>query len=86
MSNMLGVRREHYPDAAPGRADRRTTARPQAVLDAAYRLIQHNNPDRLEVAQNGIDKRLISAVGDGRTRPSTSPSTPCRPSPTRWPR
>ncbi|MGH7314985.1 MAG: ATP-dependent helicase, partial [Candidatus Rokuibacteriota bacterium] len=37
---------------------------PQAVLDAAYRLIQHNNPDRLEVAQK-IDKRLVSTVGVG---------------------
>jgi DNA helicase-2/ATP-dependent DNA helicase PcrA len=37
---------------------------PQAVLDSAYRLIQHNNPDRLEVAQK-IDKRLVSTVGPG---------------------
>ncbi len=33
----------------------------QAILDAAYRLIQFNNPDRLEVRQ-GIDKRLIAAA------------------------
>jgi DNA helicase-2/ATP-dependent DNA helicase PcrA len=32
---------------------------PQPVLDAAYRLICHNNPDRLEVKQ-GIDKRLVA--------------------------
>lgn len=31
----------------------------QEILDASYRLIQHNNPDRLEI-QNKIDKRLIS--------------------------
>jgi DNA helicase-2/ATP-dependent DNA helicase PcrA len=31
----------------------------QAILDAAYRLIVHNNPDRLEV-RSGIDKRLIA--------------------------
>jgi DNA helicase II / ATP-dependent DNA helicase PcrA len=31
----------------------------QAVLDAAYRLITHNNPDRLEV-RSGIDKRLVA--------------------------
>ena len=37
---------------------------PQAVLDAAYRLIQHNNPDRLEVAEK-IDKRLRATVGRG---------------------
>lgn len=30
----------------------------QKILDAAYRLITHNNPDRLEVKKN-IDKRLI---------------------------
>lgn len=32
----------------------------QRILDTAYRLIQHNNPQRLE-AQEGIDKRLISS-------------------------
>ncbi|HET8576632.1 MAG TPA: ATP-dependent helicase, partial [Methylomirabilota bacterium] len=32
---------------------------PQAILNTAYRLIQYNNPDRLEVAQN-VDKRLIA--------------------------
>lgn len=31
----------------------------QEILDASYRLIQHNNPDRLEV-QNKIDKSLVS--------------------------
>jgi DNA helicase-2/ATP-dependent DNA helicase PcrA len=31
----------------------------QALLDAAYRLIVHNNPDRLEV-RSGIDKRLVA--------------------------
>ncbi len=31
----------------------------QAILDAAYRLIVHNNPDRLEV-RSGIDKHLIA--------------------------
>ena len=32
----------------------------QPILDYSYRLITHNNPDRLEV-KRGIDKRLISA-------------------------
>ncbi|MGD0336292.1 MAG: UvrD-helicase domain-containing protein [Candidatus Omnitrophota bacterium] len=36
----------------------------QPLLDSAYRLIQHNNPERFEVKAN-IDKRLISAVKDG---------------------
>ncbi|MBI5598253.1 MAG: UvrD-helicase domain-containing protein [Deltaproteobacteria bacterium] len=31
----------------------------QPILDAAYRLITHNNPDRLEVTSH-IDKRLVS--------------------------
>lgn len=35
----------------------------QAILDCAYRLIQFNNPDRLEVRQ-GVDKRLISTHPD----------------------
>ncbi len=62
MSNILDFDRT-YPDARQVvlQENRRS---PQAVLDAAYRLIQHNNPDRLEVAQK-IDKRLISTVGLG---------------------
>jgi DNA helicase II / ATP-dependent DNA helicase PcrA len=36
----------------------------QEILDASYRLVQNNNPDRLEV-KNGIDKRLVSARGKG---------------------
>src|SRR5574337_608295 len=49
MSNILEFDRS-YPDATKVvlQENRRS---PQAVLDAAYRLIQHNNPDRLEVAQ-----------------------------------
>lgn len=35
----------------------------QAILDASYQLIQHNNPDRLEVREH-IDKRLVSARKD----------------------
>jgi ATP-dependent DNA helicase UvrD/PcrA len=37
----------------------------QFILDAAYRLIRHNDPDRLEVRQ-GIDKRLRAVAGPGR--------------------
>jgi DNA helicase-2/ATP-dependent DNA helicase PcrA len=37
----------------------------QRILDAAYRLIAHNNPDRLE-ATSGIDKRLRAVAGAGR--------------------
>ncbi|MDR7475942.1 MAG: ATP-dependent DNA helicase [Armatimonadota bacterium] len=39
----------------------------QPILDAAYRLIQHNNPDRLEV-RHRLDKRL-RAVRPGGTPP-----------------
>jgi DNA helicase-2/ATP-dependent DNA helicase PcrA len=35
----------------------------QPILDAAYRLIQHNNPDRLE-PKLGIRKRLVSHAND----------------------
>jgi DNA helicase-2/ATP-dependent DNA helicase PcrA len=37
----------------------------QAILDAAYRLIRHNDPDRLEVKQK-VDKKLIGRNLDGR--------------------
>lgn len=40
----------------------------QAILDSAYRLIQNNNPNRLE-AMNNLDKRLRSNTGEG-TQPS----------------
>ncbi|HXA94562.1 MAG TPA: ATP-dependent DNA helicase [Candidatus Dormibacteraeota bacterium] len=62
MSNILAFDAA-YPDARQVvlQENRRS---PQAVLDSAYRLIQHNNPDRLEVAQK-IDKRLVSTVGVG---------------------
>ncbi|HYM69980.1 MAG TPA: ATP-dependent DNA helicase [bacterium] len=36
----------------------------QFILDAAYRLIRHNDPDRLEV-RVGIDKRLEAVAGPG---------------------
>jgi len=36
----------------------------QPILDAAYKLIQHNNPDRLEII-NKLDKHLRGQRGDG---------------------
>ncbi len=36
----------------------------QLILDSAYRLIRHNDPDRLEV-RHGIDKRLRSVTDPG---------------------
>lgn len=38
----------------------------QTILDAAYRLIQHNNPNRLEIVE-GIDKRLKSRTNASET-------------------
>src|SRR5437667_253691 len=38
---------------------------PQAILDVGYRLIQHNNPDRLEV-RHSLDKHLRAAQREGR--------------------
>lgn len=40
---------------------------PQPILDSAYRLIKHNDPDRLEVQEN-INKALQSSVESGGRR------------------
>ena len=63
ISNILGFQAE-YPDAKTVvlTENYRST---QAILDSAYRLIQHNNPDRLEI-QSEIDKRLHSNTERGR--------------------
>ena len=63
--------RPHLSGCQEGGAARES-ALSQAVLDAAYRLIQFNNPDRLEVAQ-GIDKELKSTGPDGRPRVGVGP-------------
>src|SRR6267378_3827859 len=70
MSNILDFDRT-YPDAKKVvlLENRRS---PQSVLDAAYALIQHNNPDRLEVAQH-IDKKLVSTGPDGKPRVGLPP-------------
>ncbi|MDD5613489.1 MAG: ATP-dependent DNA helicase [Candidatus Omnitrophica bacterium] len=40
----------------------------QNILDASYRLISHNNPDRLEVKEK-LDKKLVSGLkGDGEVK------------------
>jgi len=63
-SNILVFLKE-YPDAQKIvlSENYRST---QPILDAAYRLIQHNNPDRLEV-EAGVDKRLTAKNGSGPT-------------------
>ena len=62
ISNILGFTAA-YPDARQVVFTENFRS-PQSVLDAAYRLIQHNNPDRLEV-RNKLDKRLVSRHGEG---------------------
>ena len=62
ISNILGFQ-QHYPDAKLVVIDRNYRST-QAILDSAYRLIQHNNPDRLEV-RSGIAKRLTAVAGAG---------------------
>ena len=62
ISNILGFTAA-YPEA------RRIVLREnfrsgQTILDTAYRLIRHNDPDRLEV-RGQIDKRLVARLPDG---------------------
>ncbi|MEO8252384.1 MAG: ATP-dependent DNA helicase, partial [Chloroflexota bacterium] len=66
LSNILGFRAA-YPSAASVVLTDNFRSR-QPILDAAYRLIRHNDPDRLE-AREGLDKRLI-ARSPGRRAPS----------------
>lgn len=58
ISNILKFK-EYYPDATQIVLTENFRSS-QAILDAAYRLIQNNNPYRLEI-KNCIDKRLRSA-------------------------
>src|SRR5215813_11457201 len=57
ISNVLSFLR-HYPEARQVVVTENFRSH-QAILDAAYRVIQYNNPDRLEV-RSGIDKRLTA--------------------------
>ncbi|MDM7924725.1 MAG: ATP-dependent DNA helicase [bacterium] len=57
ISNILGFRKTYPQARLVVLTDNFRSS--QEILDAAYRLIQHNNPDRLEV-QERIDKRLVS--------------------------
>jgi ATP-dependent DNA helicase UvrD/PcrA len=58
ISNVLGFL-ERYPEARQVVLTESYRSH-QSILDAAYRLIVHNNPDRLEV-RSGISKRLVAA-------------------------
>ncbi len=61
ISNILGFL-DTYPDARKIVLTKNYRS-PQQILDCAYRLIQYNNPDRLEF-KNKINKRLISVKKD----------------------
>jgi len=58
LQNILSFK-DRYPDAAETALTVNYRSS-QAILDAAYTLIQHNNPNRLE-ADLGINKRLTSS-------------------------
>jgi DNA helicase-2/ATP-dependent DNA helicase PcrA len=68
ISNVLQFK-ERYPDARDIVLTENYRC-PQEVLDSAYRLIQFNNPDRLEV-KYGISKKLVSM-----TRAALDPRPP----------
>ena len=66
ISNVLNFK-DVYPDAKEiTLTENYRSAQP--ILDAAYRLIRHNDPDRLEV-KSGINKKLVSIRNDA---PGTS--------------
>lgn len=60
IANMMQFR-AHFPNATIITLTKNYRST-QAILDSAYRLIQFNNPDRLEVKE-GINKKLIAMSG-----------------------
>lgn len=62
LSNLLNFT-QTYPDAERVVLLRNYRSS-QAILDAAYRLIRHNDPDRLEVRER-VDKRLVAESPEG---------------------
>jgi DNA helicase-2/ATP-dependent DNA helicase PcrA len=67
LGNILGFRAA-YPTAASVVLVDNFRSR-QPILDAAHRLIRHNDPERLE-AREGIDKRLKARSRFGRPEPA----------------
>jgi DNA helicase-2/ATP-dependent DNA helicase PcrA len=61
LSNMLQFR-SHFPKAKVVTLNKNYRST-QGILDSAHKLIQYNNPDRLEVRE-GIDKKLIAMRSD----------------------
>jgi DNA helicase-2/ATP-dependent DNA helicase PcrA len=70
LSNILGFRAA-FPKAGSVVLNDNFRSR-QPILDAAYRLIQHNDPDRLE-AREGLDKRLVARSKHARPEPTDGP-------------
>ncbi|HEX2765727.1 MAG TPA: ATP-dependent DNA helicase [Candidatus Limnocylindria bacterium] len=70
LGNILGFR-ETYPKATSVVLVDNFRSR-QAILDASYRLIRHNDPERLE-AREGIDKRLKARASFTRPEPEAGP-------------
>jgi DNA helicase-2/ATP-dependent DNA helicase PcrA len=70
LSNILGFRAS-FPRAASVVLNDNFRSR-QPILDAAYRLIKHNDPDRLE-AREGLDKALVARSRFDRPLPLDGP-------------
>lgn len=70
LGNILGFR-DAYPKATSVVLVDNFRSR-QPILDAAHRLITHNNPDRLEVRE-GLDKRLHARLRFDRAEPAAGP-------------
>ncbi|MEO5985514.1 MAG: ATP-dependent DNA helicase [Candidatus Limnocylindria bacterium] len=70
LGNILGFR-DAYPKAATAVLVDNYRSR-QPILDAAHRLIAHNDPDRLE-AREGLDKRLRTRRRFDRPEPAAGP-------------
>jgi DNA helicase II / ATP-dependent DNA helicase PcrA len=70
LSNILGFRAA-YPRATSVVLTDNFRSR-QPILEAAYRLVRHNDPDRLE-AREGLDKRLTARAAFGPARAVEGP-------------
>jgi DNA helicase-2/ATP-dependent DNA helicase PcrA len=70
LSNILGFRAS-FPRCARVVLNDNFRSR-QPILDAAYRLIRHNDPERLETRE-GLDKRLHARSAFQRAAPSAGP-------------
>ena len=68
LSNILGFRSAFPRAASVVLTDNFRSVQP--ILDTAYRLIRHNDPDRLE-AREGLDKRLVARAAGRRASTQT---------------